>query len=81
MTFPSFDFHAHGGITGDGLRSFLVHCAKNNVSDIFLQGGGPLVVDLHGRKIRASEFRIEPPQLCHRGKPPSGHRYAGNNDG
>ncbi|MEX5803080.1 plasmid transfer ATPase TraJ [Enterobacter cloacae] len=63
MTFPSFDFHAHGGITGDGLRSFLVHCARNNVSDIFLQGGGPLVVDLHGRKIRASEFRIEPPQL------------------
>ncbi|UCQ13119.1 plasmid transfer ATPase TraJ (plasmid) [Edwardsiella tarda] len=64
MTFPTFDFHAHGGINGDSLRTFLVHCAKNNVSDIFLQGGGPLVVDLYGRKIRASEFRIEPPLLA-----------------
>ncbi|WP_149543265.1 plasmid transfer ATPase TraJ [Serratia marcescens] len=61
---PAFDFHQHGGITGDALRSFLVHCSRHSVSDIFLQGGGPLVVDLHGRKIRASEFRIEPPQLA-----------------
>lgn len=64
MMLPAFDFHQHGGITGDALRSFLVHCSRNNVSDIFLQGGGPLVVDLYGRKIRASEFRIEPPQLA-----------------
>lgn len=64
MTLPAFDFHQHGGITGDALRSFLVHCSRNNVSDIFLQGGGPLVVDVYGRKIRASEFRIEPPQLA-----------------
>ncbi|WP_426786190.1 plasmid transfer ATPase TraJ (plasmid) [Rahnella variigena] len=61
---PAFDFHKHGGITGDALRSFLVHSSRNNVSDIFLQGGGPLVVDLYGRKVRASEFRIEPPQLA-----------------
>jgi defect-in-organelle-trafficking protein DotB len=61
---PAFDFHKQGGITGDALRSFLVHCSRNNVSDIFLQGGGPLVVDLYGRKVRASEFRIEPPQLA-----------------
>ncbi|MCK8540568.1 plasmid transfer ATPase TraJ [Yersinia ruckeri] len=61
---PAFDFHQHGGITGDALRSFLVHCSHNNVSDIFLQGGGPLVVDLYGRKVQASEFRIEPPQLA-----------------
>lgn len=64
MMLPAFDFHKHGGITGDALRSFLVHCSRNNVSDIFLQGGGPLVVDLYGRKVRASEFRIEPPQLA-----------------
>lgn len=64
MMLPAFDFHQHGGITGDALRSFLVHCSRNNVSDIFLQGGGPLVVDLYGRKVRASEFRIEPPQLA-----------------
>ena len=65
MTFPPFDFNAHGGINGDSLRAFLVHCARNSVSDIFLQGGGPIVVDLYGRKIRASEFRLEPPQLSH----------------
>ncbi len=64
MMLPAFDFHKHGGITGDALRSFLVHSSRNNVSDIFLQGGGPLVVDLYGRKVRASEFRIEPPQLA-----------------
>lgn len=64
MMLPAFNFHKHGGITGDALRSFLVHCSRNNVSDIFLQGGGPLVVDLYGRKVRASEFRIEPPQLA-----------------
>ncbi len=63
MTFPPFDFNAHGGMNGDSLRTFLVHCARNGVSDIFLQGGGPIVVDLYGRKIRASEFRLEPPQL------------------
>jgi defect-in-organelle-trafficking protein DotB len=64
MTLPVFDFHKQGGITGDGLRAFLVHCSRHGVSDIFLQGGRPLVVDLHGRKIQASEFRIEPPQLA-----------------
>lgn len=64
MSLPAFEFHQHGGINGDSLRSFLVHCARHGVSDIFLQGGGPLVVDLHGRKVRASEFRLEPPQLA-----------------
>lgn len=63
MTFPAFDFHKHGGMHADSLRTFLVYCAQHSVSDIFLQGGGPLVVDLYGRKVRASEFRIEPPQL------------------
>lgn len=64
MTFPAFPFHQHGGITGDSLRSFLVHCSRHSVSDIFLQGGGPIVVDLFGRKVRATEFPIEPPQLA-----------------
>ncbi len=63
MTFPDFDFHPHGGINSDSLRHFLVHCARNSVSDIFIQGGGPLVVDRYGRKLRASAFRIEPPVL------------------
>lgn len=63
--FPAFSFSDHGGLNADSLRTFLVHCARNNVSDIFIQGGGPLVVDRFGRKIRASQFRIEPQQLAH----------------
>lgn len=63
ITFPAFPFSQHGGMNADSIRSFLVHCARHQVSDIFFQGGGPLVVDLHGRKLRVSEFRLEPPQL------------------
>lgn len=63
MTFESFDFHAHGGLNSETFCQFLVHCARHNVSDIFIQGGGPLVVDVYGRKVRASVFRVEPPQL------------------
>lgn len=63
MTFPAFDFHKHGGLNSEAIRHFLVHCARNQVSDIFIQGGGPLVVDRYGRKLRTSSFRIEPPAL------------------
>lgn len=63
MTLPAFPFNEFGGFNGESFRSFLVHCARYSVSDIFIQGGGHLVVDLYGRKVRASAFRIEPPQL------------------
>lgn len=58
MTFPSFDFHAHGGITGDGLRSFLVHCARNNVSDIFLQGEDRLLWICTAAKFAPASFAL-----------------------
>lgn len=59
-TFPAFSFHQHGGVTASAMATFLVHCARHNVSDIFLQGGGPAVVSRYGRLIRATEFPIEP---------------------
>jgi defect-in-organelle-trafficking protein DotB len=63
VTFTPFDFQAHGGLNSETFCQFLVHCARHHVSDIFIQGGGPLVVDFYGRKVRASAFRVEPPQL------------------
>lgn len=63
MDFPEFIFHNYGGINADSIKTFFVHCSNNNVSDIFLQAGGPIVVDRYGRKIRASQFTLEPPQL------------------
>ena len=65
MTLPLFDFHQHGGLHADSLRTFLVHCARHQVSDIFIQGGRPLIVDLYGRKLQASSFRLEPQRLAH----------------
>lgn len=63
MAFQPFSFRDHGGVTADSLSTFLVHCARENVSDIFIQGGGPLVVSHYGRLVRASEFRLEPQAL------------------
>jgi defect in organelle trafficking protein DotB len=62
-TFPAFPFHQHGGITASSMGAFLVHCARHNVSDIFLQGGGPIVISHYGRMQRASTFPLEPPAL------------------
>lgn len=44
------------GISGTTMRDFFVWCSRQNVSDIHIQGGNHLVVDLHGRKHRASTF-------------------------
>lgn len=49
-----FDFT--NGLNEQSLREFFVWCARRQVSDIHIQGGNNLVVDLHGRKYRASSF-------------------------
>ncbi|HBM2521640.1 TPA: plasmid transfer ATPase TraJ [Enterobacter hormaechei] len=51
-----FDFGA--GLDADTLRSFMVWCARNNVSDIHLQGDNHFVVGRFGRLIRASPFVV-----------------------
>jgi defect-in-organelle-trafficking protein DotB len=49
-------FVFEGGVTGQSIRDFFVWCARQNVSDIHIQGGNHLVVSRHGRLRRASDF-------------------------
>lgn len=51
-----FDFG--GGLNADTLRSFMVWCARNNVSDIHLQGDNHFVVGRYGRLLRASPYAV-----------------------
>lgn len=51
-----YDFD--GGLTPDTLRGFFVWAARNNVSDIHLQGDNHFVVGRHGRLLRASPFSV-----------------------
>lgn len=51
-----FDFG--GGLTPDTLRGFFVWAARNNVSDIHLQGDNHLIVGRYGRLLRASHFSV-----------------------
>lgn len=62
MAFTPFTFD-YGSVTADSLKSFLVHCARENVSDIHIQGGRPLVVSQYGRLVHATDFRLEPQTL------------------
>jgi len=54
--FPPFVFK--DGVSGTTMRDFFVWCARQQVSDIHIQGGNHLVVDHHGRKRRASAFAL-----------------------
>ncbi|ELD2083761.1 plasmid transfer ATPase TraJ [Enterobacter hormaechei] len=51
-----FDFSR--GLDADTLRSFMVWCARNHVSDIHLQGDNHFVVGRYGRLLRASPFVV-----------------------
>lgn len=54
MAFVPYPFD--GGLNATSLRDFFVWCARQNVSDIHVQGGNELVVGLHGRLRAASPF-------------------------
>jgi defect-in-organelle-trafficking protein DotB len=54
MAFAPYPFD--GGLNATSLRDFFVWCARQNVSDIHVQGGNHLVVGLHGRLRAASPF-------------------------
>ncbi|NWC63934.1 plasmid transfer ATPase TraJ [Cedecea sp. P7760] len=51
-----YDFS--GGLNADALRGFMVWCARNNVSDIHLQGDNHFAVGRYGRLLRASPFVV-----------------------
>jgi defect-in-organelle-trafficking protein DotB len=52
-------FHFGGNFSAEQFRHFFVHCAKQDVSDIIIQGGDFVWVELHGRQIVASTTRIQ----------------------
>lgn len=54
--FTPFNFSS--GLSADTLRSFMVWCARNHVSDIHLQGDNHFVVGRYGRLLRASPFSV-----------------------
>lgn len=54
--FTPFNFSS--GLSVDTLRSFMVWCARNHVSDIHLQGDNHFVVGRYGRLLRASPFSV-----------------------
>ncbi|MGP2416723.1 plasmid transfer ATPase TraJ [Pantoea ananatis] len=51
-----YDFSS--GLNADTLRGFMVWCARNNVSDIHLQGDNHFVVGRYGRLLKASRFVV-----------------------
>ncbi len=56
MELELYDFS--NGLNADALRGFMVWCARNDVSDIHLQGDNHFVVGRYGRLVRASPFRV-----------------------
>lgn len=54
--FTPFNFSSV--LNADTLRSFMVWCARNHVSDIHLQGDNHFVVGRYGRLLRASPFSV-----------------------
>lgn len=55
-TFAPYPFE--GGLNGTTLRDFFVWCARQDASDIHIQGGSHLVISRHGRLLKASPFRL-----------------------
>ena len=46
------------GLNADSLRNFMVWCARQQASDIHLQGDNHFVIGRHGRLLRASAFSV-----------------------
>ncbi|WP_066342941.1 plasmid transfer ATPase TraJ [Azohydromonas lata] len=61
VTFEPFDFH--GELNPDNFKRFVVYAAERGVSDILIQGGDYIWVELHGRQRRASHQTVKQGQL------------------
>lgn len=55
-SFP-YDF-PNGEIYPEIMKKFFVHCWRHNVSDVTIQGGDYIWVELHGRLVKASNMVI-----------------------
>ncbi|ECI9836383.1 plasmid transfer ATPase TraJ, partial [Salmonella enterica] len=59
MNTPPFPYNFEmGEICLDDLKRFIVHCSKNNVSDITIQGNDYIWVEQYGRQIQGSKFKL-----------------------
>ncbi|EGM1709330.1 plasmid transfer ATPase TraJ [Salmonella enterica subsp. enterica serovar Takoradi] len=59
MNTPPFPYNFEmGEISPDDLKRFIVHCSRNNVSDISIQGNDYIWVEQHGRQIQASKVKL-----------------------
>lgn len=56
MTFMPYQFE--GGLNKESVKNFFVWCARQDASDIHIQGGGHLVISRHGRLLKASSFPV-----------------------
>lgn len=54
---------AQGEIYPEIMKNFFVHCYKNNVSDLTIQGGDYIYAEIHGRLIKASNMIISDSHL------------------
>lgn len=55
-TFTPYQFE--GGLNKESVKNFFVWCARQDASDIHIQGGGHLVISRHGRLLKASSFPV-----------------------
>lgn len=59
MNTPPFPYNFEmGEISPDDLKRFIVHCSKNNVSDISIQGNDFIWVEQYGRQIQGSKVKL-----------------------
>lgn len=59
MNTPPFPYNFEmGEISPDDLKRFIVHCSKNNVSDISIQGNDYIWVEQYGRQIQGSKIKL-----------------------
>lgn len=58
-----FIFDFGGYPDARSMKRFFVHCAQNEVSDITIQGNARIWVELHGRQLPATKFRVEQSRL------------------
>ncbi|MBU2708702.1 plasmid transfer ATPase TraJ [Zooshikella marina] len=61
IDFEQFNFH--GELDSGEFKRFLKYCADKNVSDILVQGGDYIWVELYGRQIKATTHTIKQAHL------------------
>lgn len=61
LGFKPYDFR--GDLSAESFKRFLTHCVEHQVSDITMQGGDHVWVEIHGRQVRATIAPVNNGQL------------------